>query len=126
MEIAHKATAAQRDCLSVLFGIYADRALSPRDAPQPTVVLTLSSVGWRRFARDLLRVGGRGKPVLPMSELLEAYRVHATQAPLREPMHTFAVAGVPPSPAELRRGDRSVGAASFETFVSTLGVVASR
>ena len=46
-------TKLQRDCLHVLFKIYADRSIDTSNAS----VHSLSSVGWRRFARDLLQVG---------------------------------------------------------------------
>ena len=111
-------TKAQRDCLHVLYKIYADRSLGPRNA----VVLSLSSVGWRRFARDLLQVGA-GHPLLPLQQTCEIYQSVAADGERPPVQHkteaTWRVGGICRPVSTERPAD-------FETFVSAVHAVACR
>ena len=111
-------TRLQRDCLHVLYKIYADRSLGPRNA----VVLSLSSVGWRRFARDLLQVSA-GHPLLPLQQTCEIYQSVAADEERPPVQHkteaTWRVGGIC-RPVSTERP------ANFETFVSAVHAVACR
>ena len=111
-------TRLQRDCLHVLYKIYADRSLGPRNV----IVLSLSSVGWRRFARDLLQVGA-GRPLLPLQQTCEIYQSVAADGERPPVQHkteaTWRVGGIC-RPVSTERP------ANFETFVSAVHAVACR
>jgi hypothetical protein len=111
-------TKLQRDCLHVLFKIYADRAIDTSNA----VVHSLSSVGWRRFARDLLQVGA-GHPLLPLQQTCEIYQsvvAHGERPPVKHKTKaTWRVGGIR-GPVSTERS------ADFETFVSAVHAVACR
>ena len=111
-------TRLQRDCLHVLYKIYADRALGPHS----TFVLSLSSAGWRRFARDLLQVGA-GHPLLPLQQTCEIYQNVAADGE-RPPVQrkaeaTWRVGGICRPVSTERPAD-------FETFVNAVHAVACR
>ena len=111
-------TKLQRDCLHVLFKIYADRAIDTSNA----VVHSLSSVGWRRFARDLLQVGA-GHPLLPLQQTCEIYQsvvADGERPPVKHKTRaTWRVGGIR-GPVSTERS------ADFETFVSAVHAVACR
>ena len=115
---AARCTKQQRDCLAVLFGIYADRSLSPQ---QSGVVLSLSSVGWRKFARDLLRLDDGKHLVLPMEQLCAIFQTLETAAPQQEPKATWTVGGIPPLKSKSGQGTADICA-----FVRVLNEIAYR
>jgi len=88
----------QRECLRVIFGIYAEKHLDVQSRPSRRV-LSLSNDGWRCLCRDLLRVGCRGTPLLPLASLAKLFA--SVAAPRAIEPYTFLEAGLPPKLNEL-------------------------